>query len=79
MPAMTPPMIMVFPFQLCGCPYQPPAGDQTCLGYETLPPPPIFASRDCRLRLGWSSRDCVNPRVVVRFNLKLGVLDTRTT
>jgi hypothetical protein len=44
--AMTPPMIKVFPFQLCGCPYQPPAGDQTCLGYGTLPPPPIVASKE---------------------------------
>lgn len=32
-PAMTTPIIAVFAFQLAGCAYQPPAGDQTCLGY----------------------------------------------
>jgi hypothetical protein len=33
MPIMTTPMIAVFAFQFEGCEYQPPAGDQTCLGY----------------------------------------------
>lgn len=33
MPTTTPPMTAVFPFQFFGCEYQPPAGDQTCLGY----------------------------------------------
>jgi hypothetical protein len=36
MPTMlvrTRPMTAVLPFQLLGCAYQPPAGDQTCLGY----------------------------------------------
>jgi hypothetical protein len=32
MAAMTAPAMIVFPFQLAGCVYQPPAGDQTCLG-----------------------------------------------
>lgn len=31
-PTTTPPMIAVLVFQLAGCEYQPPAGDQTCLG-----------------------------------------------
>lgn len=53
--AMTPPIIIVFPFQLCGCPYQPPAGDQTCLGYGTLPPPPIVASKEFWFR--WEDRE----------------------
>lgn len=30
---MTSPIIAVFDFQFAGCAYQPPAGDQTCLGY----------------------------------------------
>ena len=29
----TKPTTAVLPFQLPGCAYQPPAGDQTCLGY----------------------------------------------
>ena len=33
MPVITTPMIAVFVFQFFGCEYQPPAGDQTCLGY----------------------------------------------
>lgn len=33
MAAMTAPATIVLPFQLAGCAYQPPAGDQTCLGY----------------------------------------------
>lgn len=33
MPAMTSPMTAVLAFQLAGCAYHPPAGDQTCLGY----------------------------------------------
>ncbi|KAF2654898.1 ribonuclease III [Lophiostoma macrostomum CBS 122681] len=33
MPAMAAPMIAVFALQFEGCAYQPPAGDQTCLGY----------------------------------------------
>lgn len=33
MPPTTPSMIAVFVLQLSGWPYQPPAGDQTCLGY----------------------------------------------
>jgi hypothetical protein len=32
MPAMTTPAIRVLARQLEGCAYQPPAGDQTCLG-----------------------------------------------
>lgn len=40
-PTIMAPNIAVFARQLCGCPYQPPAGDQTCLGYGILPPPPI--------------------------------------
>jgi hypothetical protein len=31
-PTMTAPAIMVLAFQLAGWAYQPPAGDQTCLG-----------------------------------------------
>ena len=33
MPAMTAAMMAVLAFQLAGCAYQPPDGDQTCLGY----------------------------------------------
>lgn len=33
MPMMTTPMTAVFAFQLAGCAYHPPDGDQTCLGY----------------------------------------------
>lgn len=33
MAVMTAPAMMVLPFQLAGWAYQPPAGDQTCLGY----------------------------------------------
>lgn len=33
MPSTTAPMIAVFAFQFEGCVYQPPDGDQTCLGY----------------------------------------------
>ncbi len=33
MPKMTSPMTAVLAFQLAGCAYHPPAGDQTCLGY----------------------------------------------
>ena len=33
MPTQTRPTIAVLRFQLGGCAYQPPAGDQTCLGY----------------------------------------------
>ncbi|KAK8188018.1 ribonuclease III domain-containing protein [Phyllosticta capitalensis] len=33
MPTSTEPMTAVLAFQFLGCPYQPPAGDQTCLGY----------------------------------------------
>ena len=36
-------MTAVLAFQFLGWPYQPPAGDQTCFGYGTLPPPPILA------------------------------------
>lgn len=32
-PTMTAPMMAVLVFQLLGCAYQPPAGDQTCFGY----------------------------------------------
>lgn len=32
-PITTAPIIAVFAFQLAGCPYHPPAGDQTCFGY----------------------------------------------
>ena len=32
-PNMTTIIIAVFVFQLAGCAYHPPAGDQTCLGY----------------------------------------------
>lgn len=32
MPTMTAPAIIVLALQLAGCAYQPPAGDQTCLG-----------------------------------------------
>ena len=32
-PIMTAPITAVFAFQLAGCEYHPPAGDQTCLGY----------------------------------------------
>jgi hypothetical protein len=32
-PTITKPMTAVFAFQFDGCEYQPPAGDQTCLGY----------------------------------------------
>lgn len=32
-PTTTAPKTAVFFFQLDGCAYQPPAGDQTCLGY----------------------------------------------
>jgi hypothetical protein len=32
-PTTTPSMIAVFARQFLGCAYQPPAGDQTCLGY----------------------------------------------
>lgn len=32
MAAMTAPAMIVLPFQLAGWVYQPPAGDQTCLG-----------------------------------------------
>lgn len=32
-PMTTSPITAVFAFQLAGCPYHPPAGDQTCLGY----------------------------------------------
>lgn len=32
-PMMTAPITAVFAFQFDGCEYQPPAGDQTCLGY----------------------------------------------
>ena len=54
-PAITVAMTAVLAFQLPGCEYQPPVGDQTCLGYlggvskrragraqthGTLPPPP---------------------------------------
>jgi hypothetical protein len=35
-PKMTTPKIAVFPFQFEGCEYQPPDGDQTCLGYLKL-------------------------------------------
>ncbi|EGP83870.1 uncharacterized protein MYCGRDRAFT_48880 [Zymoseptoria tritici IPO323] len=35
-PVTTPPMIQVFVFQFAGCEYQPPAGDQTCLGNPRL-------------------------------------------
>jgi len=31
-PKTTSPMTIVFAFQFAGCAYQPPAGDQTCLG-----------------------------------------------
>lgn len=31
----------VLAFQFLGCPYQPPAGDQTCFGYGILSPPPM--------------------------------------
>lgn len=31
-PAMTNPNTAVLAFQLCGCAYQPPDGDQTCFG-----------------------------------------------
>lgn len=34
-PVRTRPMTAVLPFQLAGCAYQPPAGDQTCFGYLT--------------------------------------------
>ena len=33
MPAMTATITAVLAFQLCGCAYQPPDGDHTCLGY----------------------------------------------
>lgn len=33
MPKITAPQIAVFLFQFLGCAYQPPDGDQTCLGY----------------------------------------------
>lgn len=32
-PITTAPITAVFAFQLAGCEYHPPAGDQTCLGY----------------------------------------------
>lgn len=32
-PMTTTPITAVLAFQLAGCPYHPPAGDQTCLGY----------------------------------------------
>lgn len=32
MPTMTKPATAVLAFQLCGCAYQPPEGDQTCFG-----------------------------------------------
>ena len=32
-PAMTAAITAVLAFQLCGCAYQPPDGDHTCLGY----------------------------------------------
>lgn len=32
-PKITTPITAVFAFQLAGCAYHPPAGDQTCLGY----------------------------------------------
>lgn len=35
-PTTTNPKTAVFPFQFEGCEYQPPAGDQTCLGYLLL-------------------------------------------
>lgn len=38
-PNMTTPIIAVFAFQLAGCAYHPPAGDQTCLGYLELNKP----------------------------------------
>ena len=41
MPTTTARHTAVFAFQLCGCAYQPPEGDQTCFGYGILPPPPI--------------------------------------
>ena len=34
MPVMTPNMMAVFCFQLAGCAYQPPAGDQTSTLYQ---------------------------------------------
>lgn len=37
-PIMTTPITAVFAFQLAGCAYHPPAGDQTCLGYGIFPP-----------------------------------------
>lgn len=38
MPMMTAPITAVFAFQFAGCEYQPPAGDQMCLGYLQLVP-----------------------------------------
>ncbi|KAI8953732.1 ribonuclease III domain-containing protein [Xylaria longipes] len=42
MPTMRPMKTAVLAFQLAGCAYQPPAGDQTCLGYlfQLSRPPP---------------------------------------
>ena len=50
MPNMTTIIIAVFAFQLAGCAYHPPAGDQTCFGYlrkkkEGKPTEPTAAAR----------------------------------
>lgn len=37
-PSITSDTIAVFIFQFAGCAYQPPAGDQTCLGYLSTDP-----------------------------------------
>jgi hypothetical protein len=36
MPKMVRPMMAVLPFQFFGLEYQPPVGDQTCLGYLAM-------------------------------------------
>lgn len=46
---ITAPKAAVFDFQFDGWQYQPPDGDQTCLGYGILPPPPIVI---CRKEVG---------------------------
>ena len=38
-PKTTTPITAVFAFQLAGCAYHPPAGDQTCLGYLEMGEP----------------------------------------
>lgn len=48
MPVRTPTMMAVFALQFAGCAYQPPAGDQTCLGY--------LRGSELLDELNWSSR-----------------------